>query len=226
MVEYEFSSREDASAAVAKRITECAAEDLATYDSAAFVVSGGTTPVQAFDILSVSELDWPSVRVLLSDERWVPADHDASNERMVRERLATNAAADVDVLGVFQAGATVSERCETLQVELENTEFSCSLVGMGTDGHFASLFPDSDALTVGLDRNTSQIYIPAETGASEYGRVSMTLAALLRSREILLLCFGDEKRQVLSDASANETRYPIGRLLHQEQTPVRLYWAP
>ncbi len=224
--EYVFESQEKASHAAAARIEAQIREALAAADKTTVVVSGGSTPGQCFDRLSECDLEWERVRVALSDERWVPKDHEASNERMVRVRLAKNKAAGVNVLGIYQSDMTVEERCDSLQSELEGSRFACSLVGLGKDGHFASLFPDSAALPAGLNPDTQHFYIPTQTEASQYGRVSLTLAALLRSDDILLLCFGDAKRQVLRDAAADAARYPIGSLLQQSTVPVSLYWAP
>ena len=222
----EFGNREAASAAVADRIAASIAASLVQDERTLVVVSGGSTPGPCFDLLSERDLEWNRVRIVLSDERWVPPEHEASNEKMVRERLARNAAADIDLLGIYQSDITVDERCDSLQSELQGARFACALVGMGSDGHFASLFPDSGALAAGLNPDTQHFYIPTQTDASEYGRVSLTLAALLRSDEILLLCFGDDKRRVLEDATGDPSRYPVGHLLQQDRATVTVFWAP
>ncbi|MEL7186946.1 MAG: 6-phosphogluconolactonase [Pseudomonadota bacterium] len=222
----EFSTREAASVAAASRMSECIQTRLDTAERAEIVVSGGSTPQRCFAALADTDLDWPRVRVALSDERWVPADHDASNEGMVRNNLLQGRAASTSLLHIYQSDMTVDERCDSLQSELEGVEFACALVGMGADGHFASLFPDADALAVGLHRDTQHFYIPIKTGASPHPRVSMTLAALLRSDELVLLFFGDDKKVTFEQAVEDRDAYPIGHLIHQSATPVRGYWAP
>ena len=104
--------------------------------------------------------------------------------------------------------------------------FACAMVGMGADGHFASLFPDADRLEEGLRLDNPGFYMPVHTVASPHPRISMTLGALLRSDEILLFIFGEEKLAVYDNAHTVDKTYPITALLEQQKVPVSLYWAP
>ena len=98
--------------------------------------------------------------------------------------------------------------------------FACTLVGMGEDGHFASLFPDSPQLEDGL-HSTAEV-IKVSTPSSPYGRFSATLNTLCASKLIIVLAFGDKKRKLLDTPEG----YPIAHLLAQRKTPVRTIWAP
>lgn len=222
----ELESREAAATAAAERMHALMSAKLDAKGRADIVVSGGSTPQRCFETLSEMSLDWRNVRVALSDERWVPPDHDASNEGMVRRHLLRNLAAPAFLLPIYQSDLTVDERCDSLQSELEGVQFACSLVGMGADGHFASLFPDADVLAAGLSPDTQHFYIPIKTGASPHPRVSLTLAALLRSDELILLFFGDDKKATLQAAIEDRDAFPIGHLIQQSAAPVRGYWAP
>lgn len=224
--EHKFESREAASVAAAARIAGHINAKLAREDGAMFAVSGGTTPVQCFEFLSGYALDWDKVRVALTDERWVPRNHDDSNEGLVRKSLLQNEAESGSVLPVFQDKLTADDRCDELQSCKPRGGLACSLVGMGADGHFASLFPDTDSLEAGLNTDSDRFYIPVHTVASPHPRVSMTLGALLQSSEILLLFFGTEKLAVYEKAKAGDASYPATALLGQQTTPVSLYWAP
>ena len=222
----EFDSRDAASAGAAARIAGLVSAQLDRDAKADLVVSGGTTPAQCLDYLSGYSLDWDKVQVALSDERWVPGDHEDSNERLVRETLLKNEAATASVLSLYQADLSVDERCDSLQAQLPESGFACAMVGMGTDGHFASLFPDADSLQAGLNSDSKRFYIPVRTTASPHPRISMTLGALLKSDEILLLIFGAEKLGVYEQAEAADKTYPVAVLLEQQAVPVSLYWAP
>ena len=222
----EFDNCATASVAAAERLAAAAERRLDRDAYATLVVSGGSTPRQCFHQLSTMHGDWRRVRFVMTDERWVPADHEASNERMIREHLLVNAAADARLVAIYQSDMTVDERCDSLQAELDGTRFAASLVGIGSDGHFASLFPDADRLAAGLNPDTQHFFIPIKTDASPYDRVSLTVAALLRSDEILILCFGDDKRQVIEQAIADRDSYPVSSLLDQESVAVSVYWAP
>jgi len=226
MTEHLFETRLEASEAAAKHIAELLAYRLDKQAAASIVVSGGTTPRQCLAALAKTPLDWQRVQVALSDERWVPADHEDSNEKLVRESLLVDEAAAAQILPVYADGVSPEERCEALQSPLPVLPFSCSLIGMGTDGHFASLFPDAEQLTLGLDVESSRLYIPVTTAASPHPRISMTLAGISRSDEVALLIFGEEKLEVYKKALESANGYPVSKLLRQKRAPVRLFWAP
>jgi len=226
MTEHFFETRLEASTAAAERMRELLANRLANRTAASIVVSGGTSPKECMAALSKTPLDWPRVQVALSDERWVPPDHEDSNEKLVRETLLVNQAASATLLPVYDGDVSPEERCDALQEPLPVLPFACSLIGVGTDGHFASLFPDAEQLALGLDVDSGRLYIPVSTAASPHRRVSMTLAGISRSDEIALLFFGDEKRDVYERAKASPNGEPLSRLLRQKRAPVRLFWAP
>ncbi|MBT8101616.1 MAG: 6-phosphogluconolactonase [Gammaproteobacteria bacterium] len=226
MTEHYFDSRQDASTAAAKRIGDLLRKRLDGNGGASLVVSGGTSPKQCMAALANAPMDWSRVQVLLSDERWVPPDHEDSNERLTRETLLVGGAASAELFPIYAAGVSPEERCNELQDPLPMLPFSCSLIGIGTDGHFASLFPDAEQLELGLDVEGDRLYIPVTTAASPHPRISMTLAGISRSDEIVLLFFGEEKLDVYKAAKASADTYPLSRLLRQKRAPVRLFWAP
>lgn len=226
MTEHFFDSRQEASLAAADRIVELLKQRLETARETALVVSGGTSPRQCMEALAKAPLDWHRVQIALSDERWVPPDHEDSNEKLVRESLLVNAAAAATLLPIYAEGVSIEERCEQLQNPLPVLPFSCSLIGMGTDGHFASLFPDAEQLALGLNVESGRLYMPVSTAASPYRRVSMTLAGISHSDEIALLFFGEQKLDVYKQAKASADAYPLSRLLRQKRAPVRVFWAP
>jgi len=226
LTELRFESRQAASAAVAARIAGLVDAQLARDGEARFVVGGGSTPGACFEYLSGYEMKWDKIQVALSDERWVPNDHEDSNERLVRNTLLKDAASSGSILSLYDPDQSVDDRCDALQSQKPENGFACSMVGMGTDGHFASLFPDADCLEAGLQLDNERFYIPVRTAASPHPRISMTLSALLASAEILLFIFGEEKLAVYENAHTVDKTYPITALLEQKETPVSLYWAP
>jgi 6-phosphogluconolactonase len=226
MAEHVFDTRLEASTAAAERMAELLAKRLDNQSQASIIVSGGTSPRDCMAALAKAPLDWQRVQIALSDERWVPPDHEDSNEKLVRESLLVDEAASATLLPVYADGVSPEERCEVLQNPLPALPFACSLIGIGTDGHFASLFPDAEQLALGLDVECGRLYIPVTTAASPHVRISMTLAGISRSDEIVLLFFGDEKLEVYKQAIAASNGFPLSRLLRQKRAPVRLFWAP
>ena len=223
-----FESREAASVAAADRISAALSHRLARQKGASLVVSGGTTPGRCLEELAHTDAEWDRVHVLLSDERWVPADDDSSNEKLVRETLMVNGASAARFQPAYSAHEDVAARCDSLDAEIRAMPFpfACSLLGMGADGHFASLFPDADNLKEGLNVDSNVLCIPVSTAASPHPRISLTLAALSRSDEIVLLFFGEEKRAVYEEAKQQTNGFPVSRLLRQKRAPVHVYWAP
>ena len=206
-----FSNRAEASQAAASVLAERLSVALAERGRATLVVSGGSTPVDCFHALAQAELDWGRVRVTLTDERCVAATHEASNERMVRRELLCGPATCAEFVSVTDA--TVDQFVEP---------FAAVLVGMGADGHFASIFPEMADLDAALSLDRPPALVPVTTEASPWPRVTMTLSLLCRSALIVLLAYGQDKRSVLEEAE----NFPVGSLLRQSLTPVRVLWAP
>ncbi|MDH3865258.1 MAG: 6-phosphogluconolactonase [Gammaproteobacteria bacterium] len=227
-MEHMYETREEASIAAAQRIGAALLRRLDAQGAASVVVSGGSSPAGVFRKLAQTTLPWSDVHVVLSDERWVPAEHEESNEKLVRETLLTGDAQAAIMLPVYRQGVTIEERCGEIDEELllAPFPFSCALLGMGEDGHFASLFPDAENLQEGLDVDSRQLCIPVHTAASPHPRVSLTLSALSRSDEIVLLIFGDAKRDVYETARTSTNGSPVSHLLRQKRAPVHVYWAP
>jgi 6-phosphogluconolactonase len=223
-----FETREEAAIAAARRIGEALLRRLDGQGAASLVVSGGTSPAGVFAELAKTTLNWPGVLVILSDERWVPPEHEDSNEKLVRETLLAGEAQDASLMPVYRPDVTIEERCSEISEELLQAPFpfACALLGMGEDGHFASLFPDAENLQEGLDVDSRQLCIPVQTAASPHPRVSLTLSALSRSDEIVLLIFGDAKRDVYEAARTSTNGTPVSHLLRQKRAPVHVYWAP
>jgi 6-phosphogluconolactonase len=227
VTEHFFPDRERASAAAAAHIAAALADRLGRGAAAALVVSGGTSPVECFRQLASASLDWSRVNILLSDERWVPPTDAASNERLVRAELLQDQAAAAQLLPIYAPAANPAERCAALDEAFASVPrpLACALLGMGADGHFASLFPDADTLQQGLDPQSAAAYVPVKTAASPHTRISMTYAALCDSDGIALLFFGADKHAVYEQAAAGDAGLPVTHLLGQTKVPVHVFWA-
>jgi 6-phosphogluconolactonase len=225
-----FADRAAASGAAAELLAGQLrnALDATPRAQASLVVSGGTTPGPCFDLLSRAPLDWSRVTVIPSDERWVPASDPASNEGLIRARLLTRQAASGRVLSFYRAGIDAAQAPPEIERDLAGLAqpFSATLLGMGEDGHFASLFADFDGLQMALDPNNPAACVLVKTARSPYPRISLTLSALLNSVHTVLLLFGAAKRVVFESASAGGSPYPVESLLRQTRKPLTVMWAP
>lgn len=228
VIEAFHDNRDAAIDAVARRIESLLGDTLAERGAAALAVSGGGTPGPVYRRLADAALDWSRVTVTLTDERWVPAGDPDSNEGMLCDTLFAGEAAAATLMPLYRAHSDPDEACADLAEEFERLPLplAATLLGMGADGHFASLFPDYQGLAAALAADGRDSYVAVSTSASPHPRISMTLSALTRSREILLLIFGADKRQVYERAKAGDGELPIAALLAQTSVPLTVVWAP
>lgn len=197
---------------------------------ASLVVSGGRTPARLFEQLRAEKLDWSKVWVTLADERWVETNSPASNEKLVRETLLTGAAAAAHFVGLKnpapapEAGADWATRALTRVPH----PFDVVLLGMGEDGHTASLFPGSLALSKALDRSAPPGCVAINALTAPHARLSLNLAALLDSRRIIVHIEGESKWQVYqrTKAAGPVAELPVRSVLQQKEVPIDVYWAP
>ena len=205
---------EAAAAAVAAQLSQ----GLKTHGRAALVATGGRSPGPVYDRLRAAKLDWARVVVTLSDERQVDVDSPNANVRLLRERLLVGEAAKAHYL-------PLTDYAEPALKAL--MPFDAVLLGMGEDGHIASLIPGSPVMALAMDPDGKTLVAesPEGFGSPPVARITLTLAALLQSRAIFLLIAGDAKRQVVADALAGSD-LPVRAILTQDRTPVRILWTP
>lgn len=227
-----FASEPEMFQALANEIVTRLSAGVAAHGAASLVCSGGTTPGALYDVLSASDAPWDKVSVTLSDERWVPPSSDASNEKLVRTRLLKNRAASAKLVPMKTAAADphTAEESVSRAIAAMPRPFDVTLLGMGNDGHTASMFPGSDGLEKALDTSSPLLVRAirpvnfAETGE----RMSLTLRAILDSRLIVILVKGEAKLDTYRAAltGPNIREMPVRAVLQQSKTPVQVYWAP
>lgn len=229
-VEHCYEDRDTLAVDLAKAITTTLSDGLEYSPRASLVVSGGNTPLPLFRALEASDLPWPRIDVTLADERWVSPAHEDSNERLVRATLLQGKAADARFVPLKTTAATPETGAQECETRLHRLTWPLDVVvlGMGSDGHTASLFPHTPALAEGLDPSGKRLCIPVAPETALHARMSMTLAALLNARHLVLHITGTDKWETYQQALAAEDAraMPIRGLLHQQRTPVHVYWAP
>ena len=193
------------------------------------VVAGGSTPAPAYDRLSRRDLDWSAVTVTLTDERFVDPASDDSNGKMVRAQLLKDRAAAAAFLPLRQGGETPDDDANGAEAELSLLlPAAAVLLGMGADGHVASLFPGAPALAAGLDLDGERLCLGIAHGglAPFVPRITLTARALTSTRLLILLISGDDKRALIERIGADDTYAPpVATFLRQDRCPVRVLWA-
>lgn len=227
------ASADSMARAMAQDIAQHLRLALADRGQALLSVSGGQSPVAMFEALRLQPLDWSRVRVTLVDERCVPTSHPASNARLVRAHLLQGAAsaAHFTPLVPQEQGPlpTATELAAAADQALQALGPADVLVlGMGADGHTASLFAGAQELAQALDLACPQACLPMHLARppanAPFARVTQTLAQLLRSRQLVLPVVGADKLATLRLAlHERQERLPISFVLHQAQAPVALW---
>lgn len=225
-----FQSPEELAEKLAKEISNILQRAIEEKNHAVLVVSGGRSPKPLFIQLAQQVIAWDKVTITLADERWVEPTDPASNEQMVRTYLLQNKAKHTRFIGLKNQSATAKDgekKCNQILSNLPRP-FDVVILGMGTDGHTASLFPYAPTLKEAINcrAGTYCLAIQPEPGALE--RMTMTAPSLLDTEQIFLHITGQDKKDVLKKAlqQGSVLEMPIRAFLNQDKTPVQIYWAP
>jgi 6-phosphogluconolactonase len=194
---------------------------------ASLVVSGGSTPKPLFSALSQRQLPWSQITVTLADERWVDVSSKDSNEAMIREVLLCDAAAEANFIPLKNSASSAAQGLEMCEQAIANIPlpFDVVILGMGEDGHTASLFPGVSGPA--LNAKNTKLCAAIKPPVTAHERLSLTASALCNSRKIILHIVGEKKWQVYLDArkAGSLDALPIRTVLHQDDIPVDVYWS-
>jgi len=215
--------------ALADAAASALAEALAVPGARSFAATGGTTPGPTYDRLARSPLAWERITVTLTDDRWVDPSAPESNEALVRSRLLTGPAARAAFLPLKGSRASPEADAAAADPMLRAlTPFAAVLLGMGADGHIASMFPGAPGSAAALDPNGDRFCIGVDEASLDprVPRISLTARALISSALIVVLITGEEKRAVVERIGADRSfNPPAATILRQTRTPVRVLWA-
>ena len=207
-----------------------------TRGGAWLALAGGQTPLPIYAALS-SLPPTAMLTIIPTDDRCVPHTHPACNATALRAAFATHPGATVNALTREDGDERASILQARAMLALNAQPFDAVLLGMGADGHFASLFPGATNLAEGLalDARADAIAtlpdpLPPE---APFARISLTLRRLLHAHEIHLVVTGEEKRRVLRLAQHHDAAsactagsFPVAALLHAREHRVQIHWSP
>lgn len=194
---------------------------LLTHERVSFAVPGGTTPGPVYDTLCAVDLGWDRIDVMLTDERWVPETSKRSNTRLLRERLLIDKAAAATLIPLYVEAPKPEDKLPALSAVFESIlPISVMLLGMGSDMHTASIFPQADQLENAL-YGTDNLVAMRAPGATE-PRITMSAKVLKGAMCRHIVIIGDEKRAALDRAfHLNPTEAPVAAVL----SGSTIHWA-
>ena len=216
------SMAEGLASSVAGQLNQAIAEQ----GIATLVVSGGRSPVAFFESLVKQPLDWSKVVVSLADERWVPVEHADSNAGLLKKHLLQGPAAKARFVGLYNAAATVERAAlEADQGLAELPPIDVLILGMGDDGHTASLFPNSPNLSEALQLDNSRRCWAMLAPTVPHQRLSMSRSLLASAKHKVLSIQGQSKLNTLNEAlgGTDVAALPIRAFL---QPTLEIYWCP
>jgi 6-phosphogluconolactonase len=226
-----FEEPGDQSSALAQAVGDALSASLAARGAASdnatphatLAVSGGTSPKPFLQTLSASSLDWAHIDVTLVDDRWVAETDNDSNARLVRQTLLQNAASGAYFWPLVDVSRPLDAHVADLNADAQRRLPDVVVLGMGEDGHTASIFADSAEWDFAI--STQDRYIAVHPGAAPHARVSMSLSALKGVSQLFLLIAGQKKLDVLTAALAAPQKNAISTLANAQGVQLDVYWC-
>lgn len=223
----------------AKELADQAAGDIAfviesaieAHGGARIAVPGGSTPDMIYKALLEKDIDWEKVTLIPTDDRLVGLDDPSSNYAKLNAFFGPKGAEIVSLIDEVALGDyKQAGRLGDARLALVDWPLDLVCLGMGTDGHTASIFPGPDfdnALTGPRERRAVGVRPDPMPSNAPYDRVTLTASALTSARTIMVVITGDEKKEVLEKAIEDGplSAKPIGRLLAELDTPVDIFWC-
>jgi 6-phosphogluconolactonase len=231
IAECRFADDETLAHALALEVVRDLRAGIQARGQALVALSGGTTPRRFLELLGQQSLDWTRTTITLADERWVPPTDSRSNERLLRETLLRGDAAAARFVPLYTAAPTPQDGYATIAANVAKLHFPFDAVvlGMGNDGHCASLFPDGDRIDQALQTDTPARVLPMHAPSAGEARMTLTLAALVNTRAMYLHFEGEAKSHVFAQIQALDparANAPVQRVLQHSPVLPKLFRCP
>ncbi|KWS10737.1 6-phosphogluconolactonase [Pseudomonas syringae pv. syringae] len=226
LVAHDFDTAQQLADALAENVAERLKQAISENGLATLVVSGGRSPVAFFQRLATQPLEWSKVVISLADERFVPTEHADSNAGLLHRHLLQGPVAKARFLGLYSVASSVEEAAQAADQALaELPPIDVLILGMGDDGHTASLFPNSPNLSEALDLQGERRCLPMLAPSVPHQRLTLTRRLLASARSSILSVSGQAKLDTLRTALAGDdlAEMPVRAFLNPS---LEIYWCP
>ncbi|PBQ18465.1 6-phosphogluconolactonase [Pseudomonas congelans] len=223
---HDFDTAQQLADALAETVAERLKQAISENGLATLVVSGGRSPVAFFQRLAAQPLEWSKVVISLADERFVPTEHADSNAGLLQRHLLQGPVAKAKFLGLYNVASSVEEAAQAADQALaELPPIDVLILGMGDDGHTASLFPNSPNLSEALDLQGERRCLPMLAPSVPHQRLTLTRRLLASARSSILSVSGQAKLDTLRTALAGDdlAEMPVRAFLNPS---LEIYWCP
>lgn len=205
-----------------------------THEPCFLILPGGNTPRPLYEKLADISLPWSKIRMTLSDERWLERSETNSNEYQLRAHLLDKFDRAVNFISWKNDHASVADALATLTQEFSSLKpkYCYAILGMGDDGHFASLFPKCQTSQRALNGEIqSQVVIETEAPKPPHKRLSFEFSHICQWQKVVILITGEAKKRLIQQCQNSRPtdpyyNLPISHLIRQSAHPVNIYWSP
>lgn len=199
--------------------------------AAVIALAGGKTPVPVYEKLAAAKLDWKRVTIVPTDERIVPLGDPLSNVTMIGKTFIPKGARVIPVVPKAVDDYKAAGRSADALMQDLHWPLDLCLLGVGADGHTASIFPGPDydeALNGPRERRALGVMPDPLPSEAPVPRVTLSRQGIVTARALMIAVTGGAKKKVIEDAIAEGagSPYPIGRVLADAELPVDIHWAP
>jgi 6-phosphogluconolactonase len=218
-----FENKKNLESTLLLKISTCISDAIKKYGDARFLLSGGSTPMNLYSLLSEETIEWEKVKIGLVDERFVPKENLFNNETQIKNNLLKNSAKFATIFGMVY-----NYENEMLNLKMVNQQYKTfferidfTILGMGEDGHTASLFP-GDKESEELMNTSNMGVFSTKSPSFPYNRITCSKELIANSNYIALFINGETKFNVLKNSI--ETQVPISYFVKNSKN-MEIYYS-
>lgn len=227
---WDYDSADEMAEAVAGDVRFIIESALDARGGAVVALPGGKTPLPIYDKLAEAKLDWKRVTIIPTDDRLVPMGDELSNITAIGKAFIPKGARVMPITSEAAEDYKAAGRAADARLQDVHWPLDLCLLGVGGDGHTASIFPGPDldeALNGPRERRALGVMPDPLPPEAPVARVSLSVAAITSARALMIAVSGQKKKDVIEAAIAEgvASPYPIGRVLAGAELPVDIHWS-